>query len=241
MKRKLLAAIAAIALAVGPIESAHAVFGVGDIVYDPANHVQNLLTAARALVQINNQVRELANEAQMLLNEAQNLARLPNSVAHDLKTSLARIDSLIASARGIAYQVTAVDSAYRRLFPEQYAASAPSAQIIADAQQAWGLAREGFKHSLEIQAEVVAEVRADSATLGALIADSQDASGNMQALQAGNQLTALAAKETMQLQTLLAASARADALDRARSLAAHEQARARFARFMGDGDAYTRR
>jgi len=45
----------------------------------------------------------------------------------------------------------------------------------------------------------------------------------------------------MQLQTLLAASARADALESARAVAAHEQGRARFERFLGDGSAYTRR
>lgn len=241
MKHKLLAAVAAITLALGPVQNAHAIFGIGDIVYDPANHAENLLTAARTLIQINNQVQQLANEAQMLLNEAQNLASLPTSVAVDLRTSLARVDGLITAARGIAYQVSVIDSEYRRLFPEQYAAAVSTSQIVADAQEAWTLAREGFKHSLEVQAEVVGQVRADTATLDTLISESQGAAGNLQVAQAGNQLTALAAKQTMQLQTLVAASARADALERARSLAAHEQARARFTRFMGDGDAYTRR
>ncbi|GAK33907.1 conjugal transfer protein TrbJ [Iodidimonas nitroreducens] len=241
MKRKLLAAVAAIALTLGPVQNAHAIFGLGDIVYDPANHAENILTAARTLQQINNQVQQLANEAQMLAHQAQNLTRLPNSVAPNLQASLARLDNLIIIARGIAYQVSIIDSEYRRLFPEQYAAAVSTPQIIADARESWSLAREGFKHSLEVQAEVVGQVRADTVTLDGLIAESQGAVGNLQVAQAGNQLTALAAKQTMQLQTLLAASARADALERARSLAAHEQARARFARFMGDGDAYTRR
>ena len=241
MKRKLLAAVAAAGLAMAPIQNAHAIFGIGDVVYDPANHAENILTAARTLQQISNQVKQLANEAQMLINQAQNLANLPHSVAADLRTSLARVDALISTARGIAYQVSVIDSEYRRLFPEQYAAAVTSSQIIADAHEAWTLAREGFKHSLEVQAEVVGQVRSDSVTLDSLIADSQGAIGNLQVAQAGNQLTALAAKQTMQLQTLVAASARADALDRARAVAAREQARARFVRFMGDGDAYTRR
>jgi len=241
MKRKLLAAVAAVALTLGPVQNAHAIFGIGDVVYDPANHAENILTAARTLIQINNQVQQLANEAQMLLNEAQNLTRLPNSVAPNLQASLARLDNLIIIARGLAYNVSIIDSEYRRLFPEQYAAAVSTSQIVADAQEAWSLAREGFKHSLEVQAEVVGQVRADTATLDSLIAESQGAVGNLQVAQAGNQLTAFSAKQTMQLQTLLAASARADALERARSLAAHEQARARFTRFMGDGSAYTRR
>lgn len=236
MKRKLLAALAAVALSLAPLQNALAFFGggSGDIVYDPSNHAENILTAARTLEQ-------LANEAQMLINQAQNLANLPTSVAADLQASLARVDALIATARGIAYQVQAIDSAYRRLFPEEYAAAIATSQIIADAYEAWRLAREGFKHSLEVQAEVVGQVRADAVTLESLLAESQAAVGNLQALQAGNQLTALAAKQSMQLQTLVAASARADALQRARHVAAHEQARARFVRFLGDGSAYTRR
>jgi len=239
MKRKLLAAVAAMSLALAPIQPAHAILGVGDIVYDPANHAENLLTAARALIQVNNQVQQLAHEAQMLINQAQNLANLPTSIAAELQASLAQVDALIQSARGIAYQVSVIDSEYRRLFPDQYAASATSSQIVSDAQEAWAHAREGFKHALEVQAEVVGQVRVDTGTLDRLVAESQSAVGNLQVAQAGNQLTALAAKQSMQLQTLLAASARADALERARAVGAHEQARARFERFKGDGSAYT--
>ena len=240
MKRKLLAAVAAMTLALAPAQNAYAIFGFGDIVYDPANHAQNVLTAARTLIQINNQVQQLANEAQMLINQTRNLTRLPTSIAADLQTSLRQIDSLIQSARGLAYQVSVIDSEYRRLFPEQYASAVPTSRIISDAQEARALAREGFKHSLEVQAEVVGQVRADALVLDRLVAESQSAAGNLQALQAGNQLTALAAKQTMQLQTLLAASARADALERARMIAAREQGRARFKRFLGDHSAYTR-
>lgn len=45
-------------------------------VYDPSNFSQNVLTAARALQQVNNQVRSLQNEATMLLNQAKNWPRL---------------------------------------------------------------------------------------------------------------------------------------------------------------------
>ena len=240
MKHKLLCAVAAAALFLAPVQNAHAIFGIGDVVYDPANHAENILTAARTLQQINNQVQQLANEAQMLINQAQNLANLPTSVAGDLRSSLGQVDALIRSARGIAYQVSVIDSEYRRLFPEEYAAAVSTSRIIADAHEAWRLAREGFKHSLEVQAEVVDQVRADTVTLDLLVSESQGAVGNLQVAQAGNQITALAATQTMQLQTLLAASARADALERARTVAAREQARARFERFMGDGSSYSR-
>ncbi len=240
MKRKLLAAVAAVGLAMAPVQNAYAIFGVGDTVYDPANHVENILTAARTLQQISNQVKQLTNEAQMLINQAQNLANLPTSVAGDLRASFARVDGLITTARGIAYQVSVIDREYRRLFPEEYADAVSTSQIIADAHEAWALAREGFKHSLEVQAEVVGQVRADAVTLDVLVGESQAAVGNLQAVQAGNQLTALAAKQSMQLQTLLAASSRAEAMERADRVAARERGRARFERFLGDGSAYSR-
>lgn len=241
MKRKLLSMAAAAALLLAPAQNAHAIFGFGDIVYDPANHAENILTAVRTLQQVNNQIRQLANEAQMLVNQAQNLANLPTSVAADLQSSLRAIDRLMLDAQGIAYQVAEIDSTYRRLFPEEYASAVSTSQIVQDAHEAWRLARHGFQHSLEVQAETVGQLRSDAVTLDRLIAESQSAVGNLQATQAGNQLTALAAKQSMQLQTLVAASARADALENARHIAAREQARARFDRFMGDGAAYTRR
>ena len=64
---------------VGP---AHAFFGFGRIVYDPSNYAQNVLTAARTLEQINNQIQQLQNEAQMLINQARNLASLHYSSLH---------------------------------------------------------------------------------------------------------------------------------------------------------------
>ncbi|PWG74457.1 P-type conjugative transfer protein TrbJ, partial [Enterococcus hirae] len=54
---------------------AHAIFGIGDIVIDPSNLAQNILTAANTLEQINNQVKQLQNEADMLINQATNLVR----------------------------------------------------------------------------------------------------------------------------------------------------------------------
>ena len=46
-------------------------------VFDPSNYSQNLLTAARTLEQVNNQILSLQNEAQMLINQARNLTSLP--------------------------------------------------------------------------------------------------------------------------------------------------------------------
>jgi type IV secretion system protein TrbJ len=75
------------------------------IVFDPNNYVQNVLTAARELQQINNQITTLQNEAQMLINQARNLANLPYSSLQQLQASIQRTQQLLAQAQRIAYDV----------------------------------------------------------------------------------------------------------------------------------------
>ena len=64
--------------------------GFGRIVYDPRNHAENILSAARAMEQINNQITQLQNEAQMLINQARNLASLPQSSLAALQQNVER-------------------------------------------------------------------------------------------------------------------------------------------------------
>ena len=54
-----------------PLTPAHAI-----PVVDGANYAQNLLTAARTLQQINQQIQSLQNEAQMITQAARNLQRV---------------------------------------------------------------------------------------------------------------------------------------------------------------------
>ena len=237
-----IAALAAslIAPPVAMVAAPHAAAQFGGIVYDPRNHAQNLLTAARTLQSINNQVRQLSNETRMLLNQARHLERLPDSLADELNASLRDIERLLSTAEGLAYDVNRVRADFDRLFPAEHGEGTDTAALLAEADAAWRQAREGFRHSLEVQAGVMTELNRDAARLEALMALNHSAAGQLEAAQAGNELTALAAKQSMQLQTLLAASARAEALENARRLSERERARVRRNRFLGDGTAYSR-
>jgi 4-diphosphocytidyl-2C-methyl-D-erythritol kinase len=66
------------------------------VVFDPNNYAKNVLTAARALQQINNQITSLQNQAQMLINQARNLASLPYSSLRQLQSSIQRTQQLLA-------------------------------------------------------------------------------------------------------------------------------------------------
>ena len=92
---------------------------------------------------------------------------------------------------------------------------------------------------MAIQSRIVAGIAADADTLQTLAARSQGTQGALGAQQATNQLLALGAKQQLQIQSLLAAQFRAEAVEAARRSQAEADARAATRRFLGDGRAYT--
>ncbi len=236
IKRGLLIAIASVALELGGAGAARAQF-FGGVVYDPSNYAQNLLTAARTLTMINNQVKELANEAQMIAHQAQELANLPYSARLALTQRLAEIETLISTAKGLSYQVASIDASFAALFPEDYT-GASDAAMAADARAHWREASRAFHDSMTMQAKIAETISADLSSLNEIVIESENAAGNLQVEQAGNQLLALEVKQAMQTAELVAVAARADAIDRARQLQAEERARIHRARFLGDGIVY---
>lgn len=239
MKRKLGAALLAVCLALSPIQPAHALFGAGDVVFDPSNYSQNVLQAARALQQINNQIQSLQNQVLMLQNMAKHLQRLDYSSLAAIQAALRSINALMARAEGIAFTIDHTEQEFARLYPKEYAATVTTDELARDARGRWEHSMDALRQTMLVQAQVVQNVEADTGELARLVTQSQAAVGSLQAQQATNQLVALSAKQQLQTQELVAAQYRAEALERARATAAQEQARAQFTRFLGQPQAYT--
>lgn len=239
MKRHLATAALAACLALSSVPPAHALFGAGDVVFDPSNYAQNVLQAARALQQINNQIQSLQNQVLMLQNMARNLQRLDDDSLGPIVTALRGINLLMARAQGIAFQIDSTEREFARLYPKQYAATVTSDVLARDARGRWEHSMDALRQTMLVQAQVVQNVEVDSGELARLVTQSQAAVGNLQAVQATNQLIALSTKQQLQTQEMVAAQYRAEALERARATASQEQARAQFSRFLGDGTAYT--
>ena len=89
-----------------------------------------------------------------------------------------------------------------------------------------------------VQGQIADSIGADTALLDDAMARSRNAGGALEVAQAGNELSGLGVKQSLQLQSLLAAQARAETVQRARDLAAEEEARQRFKTFLGTGPAY---
>jgi P-type conjugative transfer protein TrbJ len=236
---KLAAAAVACTLAIGVMQPAHALFGVGDIVLDPTNLVQNTLTAVRTMEQINNQIKQQENQAQSLMKQARNLASLPFSVVNQLRANLDTTRQLIQRAQGMAYDLANMDRQFAQLYPQQYAATVSGNQMYQDARQRWQNTLQGLQTAMQMQAQVSQNLDQDESTLADLVSRSQSADGALQAAQATNQLLALQAKQSIQTQQLAITQNRAAALELARQAAATERGREVTRRFLGTGTPYT--
>jgi P-type conjugative transfer protein TrbJ len=208
-------------------------------VFDPGNYSQNILTAARTLTQINNQIQSLQNEATMLINQAKNLSRIDFPQLQAITQNLQQIDRLMGQAQAIKFQVSGLDQKFSQLFPSDFGQALRANQQVIGARTRLDASMDAYRHTMTVQAQVVENVSADAQTLADIVSRSQGAEGSLQAQQATNQLLALTAKQQFQIQTLMAAQYRADATEAARRVQAEQEARTATKKFLGTGQAYT--
>ena len=230
LRRSIVAGIAAFAM-VAASAPAQAQFGFGGIVYDPTNYAQNVLTAARSLQQINNQIQQIQHQATSLINEARNLASLPFSSLNELQAQIQQTRQLLSEAQRIAYDVKTIEDAFAARYRD-VDMNASDSTLIANARARWQDSVGSFEDALRVQAGVVGNIEGAQTAMSSLVGASQSATGALQAAQAGNQLLALQSRQIADLTALLAAQGRAQALESARNAATEEQGREHFRRFM---------
>src|SRR5712692_6907293 len=145
---RLVVAISAMTLAVfaGPKPGAAQL-----VVFDPNNYAQNVLTAARALQQINNQITSLQNQTQMLINQAKNLASLPFSSLQQLQSSIQRTQQLLNQAQRIAYDIQQIDRAFSTTYAPASAGTS-SQTLISNARARWQTSVAALQDALRVQA-----------------------------------------------------------------------------------------
>jgi P-type conjugative transfer protein TrbJ len=234
LKSRALPALMAIVLSAAAVSPA----GAQLIVYDPTNYASNVLQAARALEQVNNQIQSLSNEATMLISMAKHLQKLDLNELAKLNGDIAAINELMTQAKGIAFTIEKTEAAFKGQYPTRYT-NVKSSGLASEALTRWQSSMDAFEQTLIVQAKVNESLTDDADTLSDLVSASQGAEGSLQAQQAANQLVALNTKQQMQIATLLTAQYRAEALDLARKAQGEAAAKAMTKAFIGTGSAYT--
>ena len=200
------------------------------IVYDPTNFGQNVLTAARELQQINNQITMLTNQATSLVNQARNLANLPMSTLTQLQSSIAQTQSLLRSGAEHRLQRPAHRAGLfdelrfgrRHRFDHRHGRQRadPLAELRRRLRgQPEGTGGRGRQHPDELQCD-------DLASHGQPERDRRAAGGT------GRQPTLGAAiQQLSDLVAVLSAKSRADALEQARTASAEAQGQQNYKTF----------
>ena len=128
-------------LAMGFATSAHAQISV----FDPSNYSQNVLTAARTLQQINNQVQQLQNEAQMLLRMDRNLKGIDFPQFEALRDKLVGIDQLMKQAQSVDFDVAQLDARLRALYPREFDPASTRDQRLQAARSRYDASSDAFR------------------------------------------------------------------------------------------------
>lgn len=112
-------ASAALLLIAAAARPAHAIFGIGDVVYDPANHSNALLRYAQLILQgrqMAQQIRVVTAEANHVINQARGFSvgrlRLPS-----IGTVLTEIDRRYGGGETLGYGNSRLDEIFRTTFP----------------------------------------------------------------------------------------------------------------------------
>jgi P-type conjugative transfer protein TrbJ len=175
----------------------------------------------------------------MLENMGRNLKTFDFPQLQQITSALQKIDGLMNQAQAIGFKSGGVGASFSAMFPGSLRKLPTSDQHVAEAATRLDAAMASFRHSMDVQAEVVSNIQSDSALLNDLATRSQSSVGALQVQQAANQLLALSAKQQMQLQDLMAAEFRSQSIERAARAQSEADGRAATRRFLGSGKAYS--
>jgi len=185
------------------------------VVFDPRNHIENALQAARQL--------------ESLANEARSLAASPYSHLTQSSQSLRDMAELARTARGIASSVNGLEQQFRSLYPDDLSGS-DMLSLLEQGEARTANARRTAEDVARTAAELERLGQGRSQRLAGALSASQAATGQTAAVQSSNQLLAVLAEDLAALRTIMLAQSRLmaeatarDAADRASGDAARRQ------------------
>lgn len=184
------------------------------VVYDPRNHAQSVIQAAR-------QLESLANDATQLANEARMLARSPLRRAADYSETLRALDETARAAQGIAADVARVERQFQTLYAGDLAGRDLGDLTRASAERV-RVARRTAEDVARLSAEVQTLGAARAGRAREALAASEAAEGQTAAVQSQTQLLGVLAEDLASLRTVSLAQSRLLAEQTARTAADRE-------------------
>jgi P-type conjugative transfer protein TrbJ len=186
-----------------------AFLGVGDVVFDPAALVQQIIHYTVMSTQYATQTQQYARQIQQLQNEYRHLQDL--NFKADL-SGLEDLKQLARSAQGMSNDFAKMQSQFEKVYPDFSTYQNQSGAGYAQQAASWNrLNQNNARDILTTATRLQESMYRDQDALRMLSDRSNSASGTKDLLQIMNQLLILQTKQLMQLEQILAATAKADA------------------------------
>ncbi len=179
---------------------------------DIVGNIQRILQYVEDAAQTAQQAQQIANEVQGLYNQTQQienqLKQLENLSAYnwqDYLTLIGELDQIAKKADALAFSTTNLDGEYEKYRDQAYyEANQDFYNNQIAAQQRWSANASGTtKSSAAVLSAQHDDLKNDGTRLNQLQTSSENLEGEVQAMQAGNQLAAFTSKQLMQVRNLL--------------------------------------
>jgi len=195
---------------------AHALFGVGDVVFDPTNTAQTTITASEEVSQTLKQVQEYSTQLQQYQNQLQNTLAPAAYVWDQATGTMNKLRGSIDTLNYYKNQVGSLDGYLSKYQDVNYYRNSPCFSLTgctaaerADlnatmtmSSQAQKKANDSLFQGLDQQQD---SMEADARQLQRLQSGAQGAVGQMQAIQFANQLASAQGNQLLQIRGLLIA------------------------------------
>jgi type IV secretion system protein TrbJ len=174
---------------------AHAIFGVGDVVFDPTMF-------ASQLQQLAQETATVQNLAQQLQYVIKNTTGGGAGVISSNSGLLANLGDIIGQQEGLSYTVQGLTSQFQQYYPGYAVSSLAGIQSPMATGETTLNTLDGTLASVQAQAQ---NFRLEQASLGTLELRNQTAIGNLQAVQVSNELAMAQVQQIQMLRQLLMA------------------------------------
>jgi type IV secretion system protein TrbJ len=172
-------------------------------VSDAANLAQNIIQAIQSINEVKNQLIELENDFK-------NLTTLDYSVVDEISQGMTDMMQIASQIQGLGEGFVEVQSRFEELYPDFDGYGRIDNEVISEHATAWvNENREVLKSSTQVAAHVVGTMESTKYQMTGLAHESQAAIGVLQAIQAGNQMTAILSQQMMKLNSLMSTTVQA--------------------------------
>ncbi|ABB33777.1 P-type conjugative transfer protein TrbJ [Geobacter metallireducens RCH3] len=178
-------------------------------VLDYTNWAQNLFSYVQQVATAINTAEQLATQYQQL-EVAIRQARQLNSdqIRGRIMNGIRQLAEIQQKTRGITYDYGRTEGAFDQYYPDMAAYNGMSGKdYAAQAAKANQQLQNSVRDAMLAQG-LISNAATDQDALNALVAASNSADGQLAAAQAGNQISAMVAQQLIQLQQIMATSAR---------------------------------